>query len=318
MSNPNFPQNLDIRPSLPSGDASGSEIFDFSHQQEAIRIFGIAGKVWEAAYALNTYLKPPSDHVFDPPLLSDPDPRQDVRMLELGSGTGIVAATMATLLHSRDVMFVTDLPEVCPLLEQNLKGHLESNGGSIHVRPLSWGDSQHAASIAAELSNLPMAQDAPYLTHILCSDLVYFPELLAPLLRTLIQLSSPPFIPTPSNTCPDPAHVEVVISYRIRSLAKETPFWSAFGLWFEFAPVLVKKTSPELGHDTPWQRFGTSLEDPTFVFVARRRKESLEWKLPPSDEDLLLGIMAQGTLSPKGDDTFETLLLMSLDGTDEL
>jgi ubiquinone/menaquinone biosynthesis C-methylase UbiE len=33
-------------------------------------------------------------------------------MLELGSGTGIVAATMAAMLHANDIFFVTDLPEV--------------------------------------------------------------------------------------------------------------------------------------------------------------------------------------------------------------
>ncbi|KAJ7707532.1 putative methyltransferase-domain-containing protein [Mycena rosella] len=305
MSNPNFPQNLDIRPSLPSGDAPESDIFDYTHQQEAIRVFGIAGKVWKAAYALNSYIRPPTGCVFDPPLFLEPDARK-LRVIELGSGTGIVAATMATLLHrTRDIMFVTDLPEVCPLLEQNLQAQLYAGGGPILVRPLSWGNSQHAVKIAEEL--LELSQDAPHLTHILCSDLVYFPELLAPLLRSCIQLSSPPFVAVPSD-------VELIISYKIRSLAKETPFWAAFGLWFEFAPVLVQKTTSGLEEAAPWQRFGASLEDPTFVFVARRREQSFTWDVPPSDEDLMYGITAAGTPSPKGDDTFETLLLMSLDG----
>ncbi|KAJ7364225.1 putative methyltransferase-domain-containing protein [Mycena albidolilacea] len=297
--NPNFPQNLDIRPSVPIEEGV-DETFDFDHQQEAIRVFGIAGKVWKAAYALNSYINPPADQIFDPPLFPHPEARKNARMLELGSGTGIVAATMAAMLHANDILFVTDLPEVCPLLEQNLQGSLD---GPTRVRPLSWGNSQHALSIADELSKL---QDTPYLTHILCSDLVYFPELLAPLLRSLIQLSSPPFISPPNQ-------VEVIISYKVRSLAKETPFWSAFGLWFEFAPVLVK-----MSPSGSWQRFGVSLEDPTFVFVARRREESFDWQVPPSDADLMQGIMAQGTPLPKGDDTFETLLLMSLNVSDEI
>ncbi|KAF8206240.1 putative methyltransferase-domain-containing protein [Mycena galopus ATCC 62051] len=300
MADPNFPQNLDIRPSVPSGELP-DDTFSFIHQQEAIRVFGIAGKVWEAAYALNTYIKPPADYIFDPPLFSDHGTRKSARMVELGSGTGIVAATMATVLRAGDIMFVTDLPQVCPLLEQNLQQFLD---GPIRVRPLSWGSSQHALSIAGELSEV---QDTPYLTHIICSDLVYFPELLAPLLRSLIQLSSPPFTPN--------GDVEVIISYRVRSLAKETPFWSAFGLWFEFGPVLVKKIGEE---DPSWQRFGASLDDPTFVFVARRRKESLGWQMPPIDADLMHGVMARGTLSPKSDDTFETLLLMSLTHSDEV
>ncbi|KAJ7773468.1 putative methyltransferase-domain-containing protein [Mycena metata] len=307
MSNPNFPQNLDIRPSVPSGVGSGSDIFDFMHQEEAIRIFGIAGKVWKAAYALNTYIKPPTDYLFDPPFLPDAARDNATVIIELGSGSGIVAATLAPTLHAGDIMFVTDLPEVCPLLERNLQPHLDRNGGPILVRPLAWGDLQHALNIGEELKNLPATRDTLHVTHILCSDLVYFPELLAPLLRSLIQLSSPPFVSAAMD-------VEIVISYKIRSLAKESPFWSAFGLWFEFAPVLVQKVG--LGENPPWQRFGSSLEDPTFVFVARRRRESHGWKVSPNDNDLMHGVMAQGTLSPKGDDTLETLLLMSLDESD--
>jgi hypothetical protein len=41
----------------------------------------------------------------------------------------------------------------------------------------------------------------------------------------------------------------IVISYKIRSLT----FWSAFGLWFTFAPVLVRARS---GGSSRWERFG--------------------------------------------------------------
>ncbi|KAJ7104003.1 putative methyltransferase-domain-containing protein [Mycena belliarum] len=290
MSNPNFPQDLNIRPSQPSQEEPDAALFDYAHQQEAIRVFGIAGKVWKAAYALNAYIRPQPGLVFDPPLFTGPDAREPLRILELGSGSGIVAATMAPLLQrARDIMFVTDLPEVCALLEQNLRAHNDL----LLVRPLSWGSSEHARGIAAEL--LDLAKNSPYLTHILCSDLIYFPELLAPLLRSCIELSSPPFVAVPSD-------VELIISYKIRSLAKETPFWAAFGLWFEFAPILARKTG------SSWRRFGADFEDPTFVFVARRREKSFNWIVPSNDEDLMYGAA--------GDDTFETLLLMSLDDPD--
>ncbi|KAJ7067137.1 putative methyltransferase-domain-containing protein, partial [Mycena amicta] len=281
MSNLNFPLPLDIHPSAPSADASQPEHFDITCQEQAIRDFGIAGRIWEAAYALNTYLKPPKNISFDPPFTLHTECN---RLIELGSGTGLNAAMVATLLHD-DILFATDLPEVCPLLERNLASHRP-----VLVRPLAWGNSQHALDIQKELQT-------HHLTHILCSDLVYFPLLLAPLLRSLIQLTSPSF--------GDP---QVIISYRIRSLAKETPFWSAFGLWFDFAPVLVQDTE-----NTSWRRFGAELPDPTFVFVAHRRKESFNWTVPASDADLLTGVFAQGSQMPKGDDTFETLLLMSLD-----
>ena len=146
----------------------------------------------------------------------------------------------------------------------------------------------------------------------LIMEQVYFPELLAPLLRTLIELSSPPWIPSsPSGTAED--DLIVIISYKIRSLAKETPFWSAFGLWFTFQPVLVKaKCLTEPGTEPSWQRFRPSSDGSTFVFVARRRIQSYVWNIPPNDRDLLDGVGAWGDDTRKGDDTFETLLLMTI------
>jgi hypothetical protein len=133
---------------------------------------------------------------------------------------------------------------------------------------------------------------------------VYFPELLAPLLRTLIQLTSPTFVSSPPF--PSSHDVAVVLSYKIRSLAKETPFWSAFGLWFTFEPVLVKSRSF-------WRRFCPSSEHAIFVFVAHRRIQSYQWHIPKTDQELLDGVGAWGTNTRKVDDTFETLLLMSVD-----
>ncbi|KAF7327969.1 hypothetical protein MKEN_00377100 [Mycena kentingensis (nom. inval.)] len=192
---------------------------------------------------------------------------------------------LSTLLDpERDILLATDLPEarrilfstisisnfmqVCPLLEQNL-----ASSKGVRVQALAWGNAEHALALPQPL------------THIVCSDLVYFPFLLAPLLRSLIQLT----------TASSDAHI--IISYRIRSLPKESPFWSAFGLYFEFSPVLMREPN----------------SDSTFIFVAQRREESLRWAVPESDADLLSGIGAWGTEAPKSDDTFEALLFMSLE-----
>jgi hypothetical protein len=48
------------------------------------------------------------------------------------------------------------------------------------------------------------------------------------------------------------------------------------------------------------------------VFVAGRRAESFTWRVPLSDEELLGGVGAIGTDSRKCDDTFETLLFMTM------
>ena len=104
------------------------------------------------------------------------------------------------------------------------------------------------------------------------------------------------------------------MSYKIRSLPKETPFWSAFGLWFLFEPVIARRINAN--HSTSeWQRFGSDMgddEDQAFIFVAYRRPESLNWTIPTGDSDLLGGVGAWGTNERKSDETFETFLFMGL------
>ena len=157
---------------------------------------------------------------------------------------------------------------------------------------------------------------------------VYFPELLAPLLRALIQVTG--------IQCQDTCRINsprVIISYKIRSLAKESSFWSAFGLWFSFYPVLVQSLphathSHGTGLDTAetstasigvlapphsWTQYGSENGNDQYIFVAARRPESFGWDVPSLDVDLLAGVGAWGTSACKSDDTFESLLLMGLD-----
>ncbi|KAG2107258.1 putative methyltransferase-domain-containing protein, partial [Suillus discolor] len=320
----NFPEKLAIRPLLPHNTHSTCNFwdkqqlafkFDAEAQREGIETYGIAGRVWEAAYLVNSYIEHPSTWEFDPPLIDQHLSGHKRVFLELGSGTGIVAAKIAqaAALSGRDLVIATDLPEVCPLLEKNLfvmpKGD-SANTQVTLVRPLSWGNYDHAINIVRELKLVddPSGHEHGCITHIICSDLVYFPELLAPLLRTLLHLTSPPSISIFES------QPRVIISYKIRSLSKETPFWSAFGLWFSFEPVIARKTDAN-NLLSEWQRFGSDIEDDgdlAFIFVAYRRPESLNWTIPSEDIDLLGGVGAGGTCDKKSDETFETLLLMGL------
>lgn len=103
----------------------------------------------------------------------------------------------------------------------------------------------------------------------------------------------------------------VQLADRVRSLEKETPFWRAFGAWFDFKPVLCRQRRPNLsqsgpeGADGSWRRVGHDLEDTTFLFIAHRRPETLERLVPNADSALLAGHL---------DDTFESLLMAELDG----
>ena len=132
---------------------------------------------------------------------------------------------------------------------------------------------------------------------------MYFPELAAPLLRTLLHLTAPvPTLPVVST--------QVIVSYEIRSLSKETPFWSAFGLWFTFRPVLVRARSKD---NNRWERFDSGGDGEVFLFVARRKSESFSWTVPEDDVALLEGVGARGSEERKGDDEFEAWLLMRVD-----
>ncbi|KAF9267940.1 hypothetical protein L218DRAFT_654010 [Marasmius fiardii PR-910] len=303
MANPNFPAGLNIHPSCSAFQTtseveSSSALYDFAAQKKAIEEYGIAGRIWEAAYAINLYLDPPPGYLFDPSFPNVHEhQRQEFTMIELGSGSGLVGTNIARSMTEKDVLILTDLPEVCPLLESNIKNAI-CNPEWVHVRPLTWGNTNDAIAITHELLR------GRGLTHILCSDLVYFPELLAPLLRTMIQLSSLPF----SGVTDDA--VKIIISYKVRSLSKETPFWSAFGLWFTFEPVLEQRVSVD-GTKSRWRRFGSGSEGPIFVFTAQRRSDSFGWTVPQNDHELIAGVGAFGTPHPKESDTFESLLFMT-------
>jgi len=112
----------------------------------------------------------------DPPLLEhrnvDDDRRSPTIFLELGSGTGIVASYLANhvSLGDRDTVIATDLPEVCSLLESNLRASCRRDR-SLHIRPLSWGDHQHALNIHTELIER-WDRPQPWKLKIICSDLV--------------------------------------------------------------------------------------------------------------------------------------------------
>jgi hypothetical protein len=132
---------------------------------------------------------------------------------------------------------------------------------------------------------------------------VYFPELLAPLLRSLLHLTS-------SQSDPP----TVIISYKIRSLPKESPFWSAFGLWFDWEPVLYREKNanlaPGVANNPLWTRYHSPSS--TYLFIAHRKSASLLWSMPDSDSDLLEGVGGLGDDFKKADEGFEVMLLMDL------
>lgn len=138
---------------------------------------GLSFQLWPAATSLFSLLDLHRSHPSTSPLspfLSSPSPRR-LRILELGSGTGLVGITAALTL-SADVT-VTDLPHVLPNLEFNARANsdvLARHGGSVEVAALSWGEVEQMEGLIGREYDL-----------VLGSDVVYHDHLYDPLLRTL-------------------------------------------------------------------------------------------------------------------------------------
>lgn len=149
----------------------------------------------EAAYLLLRYVNPrkyggSENTIYEPPSpYNEGSSYQDNGMvvIELGSGMGVTGFAVAELLAQRTSstssvrkVILTDLPDVCQLLEENLslrikqweKDDIQISSSTVSVRPLSWGNFEDARHIFDEIKDLKASLS------ILCSDLVRIPPLI--------------------------------------------------------------------------------------------------------------------------------------------
>lgn len=122
--------------------------------------------VWDAALVLLKYLEM-TDLWFQGNHLLE-----GANVLELGSGTGAVGLTAAAFGAS---VVLTDLEELLPLLELNVEKNKKSLKGSVKVSCLKWGQD------VSEFMKPSV---------ILVADCVYYEQSLAPLVKTLVDLST--------------------------------------------------------------------------------------------------------------------------------
>ncbi|KAL7101821.1 hypothetical protein ACP275_08G078800 [Erythranthe tilingii] len=145
---------------------------------------GISFQLWPAAATLVTLLDRhklhhPSTSTASPlssSLNTLSSPHRRLRILELGSGTGIVGIAAAALLGAK--VTATDLPHALPNLQFNVAanaGIFEPHGGAVEVAALQWGEKKDMEAIGG--------RDQYDL--ILGSDVVYHDHLYEPLLETL-------------------------------------------------------------------------------------------------------------------------------------
>lgn len=142
--------------------------FDLSLHEPALTGDDLGLKTWAASYLLAKRL-----HTLD---LLPPSAHGRLRVLELGSGTGLVGLAMAGL--GADVL-LTDLPSICPNLARNLRDNyprIAQNNGSAHTAILNWKrpalcepflDGTDASQTFSRLEKFPL---------ILAADSMYSPD----------------------------------------------------------------------------------------------------------------------------------------------
>ncbi|KAH8556341.1 putative methyltransferase-domain-containing protein [Umbelopsis sp. PMI_123] len=271
----NLPEGLNVTASDGPPIAFKSARQNELHLTQDISQFGLAGKIWHSAYALDIFLSESNQSYLQPvnPIPQDyylGHASRPYRILELGAGTGYVGIALARRLSPECKIYITDLAEVTPLIQQNVDHYQATVTAQIAVQPLNWGDREHGNQILEEGE----------IDLVIVSDCVYFPELFGVLTETLLQVCS-------MNT-------KVVIGYKSRSLEKETGFWQDFfGCFFEYEPVrkITQPTNdPENSDEEPIEEiFGQDEE--LYIFIGQKR--------PPNEYK-------------KADDTFTTLLFCTM------
>lgn len=134
-----------------------------------------ASTVWDAGIVLAALV-----HSQAAEKTSVPDqPRPRRRLLDLGSGTGIVGLA-AAVSGGFSTVVLSDLPTVVPLLERNAAANAAAAPGTrIEVLPLAWDDADALRRAARD--------HGPY-DLIVGGDLLYRPPVIPPLLNALTHL----------------------------------------------------------------------------------------------------------------------------------
>lgn len=139
-------------------------------------------RTWEAGLRLAGHL------ISDPSIISSPD----TRILELGSGAGFVGTVCATQQaasqHNAGQTFLTDMPgQVVTRLRNTLQVNGLDASSAVTIKELDWLELSAERQQSQQRDDLPtisfLAEAKP--TLVLAADVVYDPDLVAPLVETI-------------------------------------------------------------------------------------------------------------------------------------
>jgi predicted nicotinamide N-methyase len=110
-------------------------------------------------------------------------------IIELGAGCGLVGLCTASAGAKR--VFITDLDEALPLLQQNVEDNVKSEKKTIQAARLHWGE----VDDVVRLTEHPCFVETEGMTGnllVLGSDIIWHEQLFEPLLATLVHLADLP------------------------------------------------------------------------------------------------------------------------------
>ncbi|KAJ9475112.1 Protein-lysine N-methyltransferase EFM6 [Pseudozyma hubeiensis] len=175
-------------PAPPDGDA-GKEWWDVHLKLDMTT--GCGGKIWPAAEVLGAYIAgrysfPGSGSSAKAEGVASANPGfnnhnfdwRNKRIVELGSGTGLVGFLVHALHSSNCTISVTDQDVMLPLMRDNLALNFPSSNDSISVAELNWG------------TPLPPIFADPLPDVLLLADCVYLESAFQPLIDTMLDLST--------------------------------------------------------------------------------------------------------------------------------
>jgi len=188
---------------------------------------GCGGHLWNAAFHLCDYIE---RELLPKGLL------KNKRIIELGAGTGLVG--MFVLLQpSNALVSLTDLNVMVPVMNSNVKENITDIDvlRRLQVAELRWGEYCSAFKYWSNGEN----KVETGIDFILLSDCVYLEVCFEPLIKTLIELSSP--------------YTIILMSYQHRRKA-ENRFFKLLNKQFTCEKI-SKKILSEKYHSTPVQVF---------------------------------------------------------------
>merc|ERR1711924_81889 len=178
------------------------------------------------------------------------------RVLELGTGLGVLSILVAALLEPSEVLATDGDAETVAAAAANVEENL-GESSRVTVKQLSWGDPAHISSVLR--TGGPKDADTKF-NLVLGSDITYYPAPLNLLEETILELTEV------SGT--------VIIAHRNRSRSVDPPFFSRLASHFETCKVSSVADAMEAGRGG-----GSIIEDSTVqvhVFQNRLASPSTE------------------------------------------